>query len=170
MKISIHRNVKELGKAASDKAASIIKETLSSQSYANIILATGTSQFEMLSALVNASDIDWARVRMFHLDEYIGIDKKHRASFRKYLQERFVDKVGPLKSTIFIEGDGPSIQKELDRLNSQIEEHPIDVAMVGIGENAHLAFNDPPADFETEVPYLVVDLDEACRSQQLGEG
>ena len=159
-----------MGRAASDLAASIIRETLVKQKYANIILATGTSQFEMLSELIKAEDVDWTRVRMFHLDEYIGINEHHPASFRKYLQERFIDRVAPMKSAILIEGDAPDIQIEIQRLNKLIEQHPIDVAMIGIGENAHLAFNDPPADFETEVPYLVVDLDETCRAQQLGEG
>lgn len=159
-----------MGRAASDQAASLIRKALEKQSYANIILATGTSQFQMLSELVKAEGIDWTRVRMFHLDEYIGISTQHPASFRKYLKERFVDLVAPLKSAIFIQGDAPDIQLEMQRLNQLIQQYPIDVAMIGIGENAHLAFNDPPADFETEVPYIVVELDEMCRAQQLGEG
>jgi len=107
---------------------------------------------------------------MFHLDEYIGLGMEHPASFRKYLKERFVDRVGSLKAYYFIDGDAAEPAAECRRLNELIRAHSIDVALVGIGENGHLAFNDPPADFETEEPYLVVDLDEKCRRQQLGEG
>ena len=105
----------------------------------------------------------------FHLDEYIGLPKSHPASFRKYLQERIVDRVTPA-DFIFIEGDAPELAAECDRINQIIASRQIDLALVGIGENGHLAFNDPPADFETEEPYLVVELDDACRRQQLGEG
>ena len=134
---------------------------------ANIIVATGASQFEMLGELVK-EDIDWSVVTGFHLDEYIGIDVSHPASFRKYLKERFVDLL-PIKEFNYVDGSIDA-EAECKRLGEIISRHPIDVAFVGIGENGHLAFNDPPADFETEEPYLVVNLDEACRRQQLGEG
>jgi glucosamine-6-phosphate deaminase len=107
---------------------------------------------------------------MFHLDEYIGLGADHPASFRKFLKERFVDKVPGLKAVYFVDGDSDNPQAECQRLNSIIVRHPIDAAMIGIGENGHLAFNDPPADFETEEPFIVVELDERCRKQQLGEG
>jgi glucosamine-6-phosphate deaminase len=107
---------------------------------------------------------------MFHLDEYVGLPDTHNASFRKYLKERFVNKVGILKDVFFIDGDKPDPYSECRNLNEIISNFPIDIAFVGIGENGHLAFNDPPADFEVEDPYLVVDLDEKCRKQQLGEG
>jgi len=136
---------------------------------ANIILATGTSQFETLNQLIAEQGIDWSKVVMFHLDEYIGLPITAPASFRKYLTERFLSKVPALKAAHLINGETDA-QAECDRLSGLITRHPIDVALVGIGENGHLAFNDPPADFETEVPYIIVELDEACRRQQLGEG
>ncbi len=159
-----------MGFAAASQAASLIRQTIKEKSSANIVLATGASQFETLSALVQSKELDWSKVSMFHLDEYIGLGENHPASFRKYLKERFVDLVSPLKSSFFIEGDASDILSEIERLNHLIQQYPIDVALVGIGENGHLAFNDPPADFATEKPYIVVELDEACRRQQLGEG
>jgi glucosamine-6-phosphate deaminase len=159
-----------MGAAAAKHAAKAIRSALESNRAANIILATGASQFEMLAALVQARDIDWSNVTMFHLDEYIGLGITHPAGFRKYLQERFVEQVSPLKAVHFVNGDANDPQQECNRLNQIIADHSIDAAMVGIGENGHLAFNDPPADFETEAPFVVVDLDETCRKQQLGEG
>lgn len=160
----------DCGTAAADNAARLIRQTIRKNRRANIILATGASQFEMLTNLVAAQDIDWSCVTMFHLDEYIGLGSDHLASFRKYLKERFVDKVAPLKAVHFVNGDAKDPVLECKRLGNIIAEHPIDVAMIGIGENGHLAFNDPPADFQTDQPYIVVELDERCRRQQLGEG
>jgi glucosamine-6-phosphate deaminase len=119
--------------------------------------------------LIGEKNIDWTKVVMFHLDEYIGLPVTHNASFRKYLQERFLDKVPPLKAAYLVNGETDPVA-ECTRLGELIGKHPIDVALVGIGENGHLAFNDPPADFETESPYIVVELDEQCRKQQMGEG
>ncbi len=159
-----------MGAAAAGAAAEEIKAAIADKGQANIILATGASQFEVLKNLVAAEGIDWSKVVMFHLDEYIGIGQEHPASFRKYLKERFVDQVSGLKAVHFVDGDAEDPQAECDRLGEIIAAHPIDVALVGIGENGHLAFNDPPADFETEAAYIVVDLDDKCRRQQLGEG
>ncbi len=159
-----------MGAAAAGAAAEEIKAVIVDKGQANIILATGASQFEVLKNLVAAEGIDWSKVVMFHLDEYIGIGQEHPASFRKYLKERFADEVSGLKAVHFVDGDAEDPQAECDRLGGIIAAHPIDVALVGIGENGHLAFNDPPADFETEDAYIVVDLDEKCRRQQLGEG
>lgn len=170
MNMHIHESTSELGQAAARKAGQLIRSALQLKGTANIILATGASQFEMLNYLVLESGIDWSRVTMFHLDEYIGIDDQHPASFRKYLRERFVKQVPQLAAVHFIRGDAPDPEEECDRVSDLIEEHPIDVALIGIGENGHLAFNDPPADFEIEDPYIVVELDEGCRRQQLGEG
>lgn len=156
--------------AAAGAAAEEIKTAIAGKGQANIILATGASQFEVLKNLAAAEGIDWSKVVMFHLDEYIGIGQEHPASFRKYLSERFVDEVSGLKEVHFVNGDAEDPQAECDRLGEIIAAHAIDVALVGIGENGHLAFNDPPADFETENAYIVVDLDEKCRRQQLGEG
>ena len=167
MEIIISETKQELGKVAAHRGAGLIRDAILQNGKANIIVATGASQFEMLNELVK-EDVNWSLVTAFHLDEYIGISKAHPASFRKYLKERFVDLVKP-REFIYVNGDTDP-EKECIRLGELIIKHPIDVAFVGIGENGHLAFNDPPADFETEVPYLVVNLDEECRRQQLGEG
>lgn len=169
MKIEIANDAKELGVAAGRVTARLIKETIARNGTANVILATGTSQFETLNQLIQEKEIDWSKVTMFHLDEYIGLPETHPASFRKYLKERFLAKVPPLKAANLVNGEGDA-QAECVWLGDLITQHPIDVALVGIGENGHLAFNDPPADFDTEEPYIVVDLDEACRKQQFGEG
>jgi glucosamine-6-phosphate deaminase len=168
MTIHISSSGAELGRNAGTAAAKLIKETIAAKGNASIILATGTSQFETLNQLLSA-DIDWSKVTMFHLDEYIGLPITHPASFRKYLSERFISKVPALKAAHLINGEIDA-RAECDRLGKLITESPIDVALVGIGENGHLAFNDPPANFDTEEPYIVVELDEACRKQQLGEG
>lgn len=167
MEIVISGTKQELGQKAAQMGAEIIRKAILENGTANIIVATGASQFEMLDALVK-EDIDWSVVTAFHLDEYIGIPETHPASFRKYLKERFVDVVSP-KEFIYVNGGSDPFQ-ECERLKKSISKHPIDVAFVGIGENSHLAFNDPPADFETEDAYLVVNLDEDCRRQQMGEG
>ncbi|PIF05785.1 MAG: glucosamine-6-phosphate deaminase [Draconibacterium sp.] len=166
MKIIVAENKRELGKQAAIKGADLIRKAIEQRGEANIIVATGASQFEMLEELVKEK-IDWSVVTGFHLDEYVGIDELHPASFRKYLKERFVDLV-PLKKFHYINGNG--VEEECKRLGEVINRHPIDVAFVGIGENGHLAFNDPPADFETQEPYIAVNLDDDCRRQQLGEG
>ena len=169
MKVVITQSANELGNEAAAYALTLIRNIIEEKGSANIILATGTSQFETLNALVEAKDIDWSKVTMFHLDEYIALPLSHPASFRKYLQERFISRVSPLKAVHLINGEG-DIGQEVEKLSTIISQHPIDVALVGIGENGHLAFNDPPADFEIETPYLVVNLDEPCRKQQMGEG
>lgn len=169
MDIHIAQDNFQLGSAAGSRTAELIRTAIREKGSANIILATGTSQFETLNQLIAERDIDWGKVVMFHLDEYINLPATHPASFRKYLKERFLSKVPALKAAYLIGGETHP-QAECDRLGELIGRHPIDVAQVGIGENGHLAFNDPPADFETEKPYLVVSLDEACRKQQLGEG
>ncbi len=166
MEIIISKTKQELGKKAAEKGAELIRKAIAKKGVANIIVATGASQFEMLEELVKR-DIDWNVVTGFHLDEYIGIDETHPASFRKYLKERFVSQVS-LKEFHYVNGN--EAENECKRLGKIISRHPIDVAFVGIGENGHLAFNDPPADFETEEPYLLVNLDDDCRKQQLGEG
>lgn len=169
MNVEIFPDRESLGAHAGAKGAELIKEVIHAKGEANIILATGQSQFETLETLIKDKEIDWSKVRMFHLDEYIGMPITHKASFRKYLNERFVDQVGALKEVVLINGEGDA-QEECKRLGDIIRNYPIDVAFVGIGENGHLAFNDPPADFDVEDPYLVVDLDALCRQQQMGEG
>ncbi|HET9487914.1 MAG TPA: glucosamine-6-phosphate deaminase [Chryseosolibacter sp.] len=169
MDIQIKNDPLELGQSAGQRAGNLIRSSIEGKGGANIILATGTSQFETLNQLIREKDIDWSKVTMFHLDEYIGIPDTHPASFRKYLKERFLAKVPPLKSAHLINGES-NPEAECVWLGDLITQFPIDVALVGIGENGHLAFNDPPADFDTEEPYIIVDLDEACRRQQYGEG
>ena len=170
MEIDISKGPDELGQKAGKAAAESIRGAIAKNGTANVILATGTSQFETLNQLIGESDIDWSKVVVFHLDEYIGLNQSHPASFRKYLKERFIDKVEPLESVFLINGEEEDPKAECKRLGDLISKHPIDVALVGIGENGHLAFNDPPADFETEEPYIVVTLDGPCRQQQFNEG
>ena len=160
---------KETSEAAANAASAKLREAITINGHARFIVATGASQFDFLNTLTADTAIDWTKTTMFHLDEYIGISDSHPASFRKYLQERLVDIVQPA-TVHFLNGETDNPQSECDRLNEIISQHQIDVAFVGIGENGHLAFNDPPADFETEYPYIVVELDEACRLQQVGEG
>lgn len=169
MNTQVFDSKEEMGAAAAQTGAKRLNEVLDSRGDASIIVATGASQFEMLSSL-SGSGLHWPSITGFHLDEYIGISITHEASFRKYLWQRFVSQLPlPLKAFHFLDGEGDA-QAECDRVGQLISETTIDVAFVGIGENGHLAFNDPPADFETESPYIVVDLDDACRKQQLGEG
>jgi len=170
MDIQIMPDKQQMGKAAAAAGAELVRKALAERGAASLIVATGASQFEMLAALSAASDIDWHRVTGFHLDEYVGLPITHPASFRRYLWERFVSRLPlPLRAFHFLDGEEDPAA-EAARVSDIIRRHPIDVAFVGIGENGHLAFNDPPADFETEQPYIVVQLDDACRRQQLGEG
>lgn len=170
MNIKISPTKDEMGADAAKHGAEIIRATLSEKGEATIIVATGASQFEMLAALTQEPDIDWSRVTGFHLDEYAGLSITHGASFRRYLWERFVSKLPlPMRAFHFLNAE-ESCADECTRVGALIRNFEIDAAFVGIGENGHLAFNDPPADFETEDPYIIVSLDEACRRQQLGEG
>lgn len=159
----------ETSEAAAHVASRKLRAAIDANGHASFIVATGASQFDFLAALTADKAIDWSNTTMFHLDEYIGIPETHPASFRKYLRERLVNIVQP-GTVHFLDGEAGEPQAECDRLNRIIAHHRIDVAFVGIGENGHLAFNDPPADFETEAPYILVELDEACRLQQVGEG
>jgi glucosamine-6-phosphate deaminase len=168
MQVKTFVNRQAMSRAAAAHAARILTDVLATQSRARIIAATGASQFEFLEALVAAPGIDWARVEMFHLDEYVGLPMDHPASFRRYLLERLIRPAGIL-SYHLLDGEHDA-RAVADAAGDAIRSAPIDAAFVGIGENGHLAFNDPPADFLTERPYLVVQLDEACRRQQVGEG
>jgi glucosamine-6-phosphate deaminase len=169
MEIRVLPDKRTLGETAAADAAAALRETIAARGVANVIAATGAAQFEFLEALTRTPGIDWKKTVFFHLDEYVGLPATHPASFRRFLRERIVDRVHP-GTFHFAEGDAPDPATECRRLGALITAHPIDIAFVGIGENGHLAFNDPPADFETQEPYIVVELDEACRRQQLGEG
>jgi glucosamine-6-phosphate deaminase len=169
MEIKIFDSRLELAQAAANEAAGLIRQAIAARGQAYLIAATGASQFEFIDALVLQPNIDWAQVTFFHLDEYVGLSQTHPASFRRYLQERIVNRVQP-RAFHFLNGDAPDPAGECERVGELIARETIDVAFVGIGENGHLAFNDPPADFATEAPYLIVELDEACRRQQVGEG
>jgi glucosamine-6-phosphate deaminase len=159
---------KSLASAAAARAATVIRHSIAERKKARIIAATGASQFEFLEALTSTADIDWQSVEMFHLDEYMGLPATHPASFCKYLRERLIDKVGIGEYHLLSGTDDPaSVMKEV---GEQLQRALIDVAFVGVGENGHLAFNDPPADFDTQEPYAIVTLDEPCRRQQLTEG
>ncbi|MBA7529301.1 Glucosamine-6-phosphate deaminase 1 [subsurface metagenome] len=169
MKVKIFKTKQQMCKAAAKEAARILISTIKEKSEAIFVVATGESQFEFLKNLVSISSIDWSKTVIFHLDEYIGIQETHPASFRKYLKERLINKV-PLKNFYLINGNAEEPEAECERLGKIINEKRVDVTFVGIGENGHLAFNDPPANFETKKPYIVVELDEICRRQQFGEG
>jgi len=168
MVINVHEDKLSLGRAAAEAAAVSLRNAIQSSGRARIVAATGASQFEFLDALTAMPGIEWARVEMFHLDEYIGLPVSHPASFRKYLLERLIRKTGITKYH-FLDGDG-NVPEIVRKVSAELTAAPIDIAFVGIGENGHLAFNDPPADFQTEEPYIIVDLDEPCRLQQVGEG
>jgi len=167
MKISILENPAELGKVAAQYSADIINEAIARKGKARIVLSTGASQFDTIKALTE-SDIDWSKVEMFHLDEYIGLPETHPASFRKYLKERFLSNVNIQKAYLVDGEDDP--QKVIAYLTAEIRKEPIDLGLIGIGENAHVAFNDPPADFGTEEAYICVTLNDTCKEQQVREG
>lgn len=168
MILQIYDDKVSLAHAAARRAAETLREAIRTRDKARIIAATGASQFEFLDILTASEGIEWPRVELFHLDEYIGLPISHPASFRKYLLERLIRKTGIVKYHL-LDGEG-DVGEVIRRVGGELTSAPIDVAFAGIGENGHLAFNDPPADFETNAPYLVVELDEACRRQQVGEG
>lgn len=168
MKIRVLDSKKAVGHAAADHAATSLRTTLSQSGTARLVAATGASQFDFLEFLTAAPDIDWKRIELFHLDEYVGLPATHPASFRRYLLERLINKTG-ITNHHLLDGqrDPQAVAAEIGRT---IASRPVDLAFAGIGENGHLAFNDPPADFQAQEPYLVVQLDEACRRQQVNEG
>ncbi|MGC1903360.1 MAG: glucosamine-6-phosphate deaminase [Candidatus Acidiferrum sp.] len=168
MIVRVFPDKKTLSLASAEQAAAAIRHAILANGHARIIAATGASQLDFLDALTRADGIDWSRVEMFHLDEYVGLPVSHPASFRKYLTENLIRKVA-LKNYHLLDGEG-DVREVIRKVGEAIASGPIDIAFAGIGENGHLAFNDPPADFETCAPYLLVKLDEACRMQQVGEG
>lgn len=167
MRLSISDNSIEMGKKAAQKVAELINDCIEEKGEARIMVSTGMSQFEFFDALI-AMDIPWDKIEIFHLDEYVALPVTHAASFRKYLKERFVDKVGS-KRMNYINGE-ENLDSVIMEMSARLTEKPIDIGIIGIGENAHIAFNDPPADFETTAAYHVVELDKKCRMQQVGEG
>lgn len=166
MEIRICKDSVELGKSAAKETALALRAAIAEKGSARIVLSTGKSQFDTLKALVEEEGIKWDCVEMFHLDEYVDLPETHGASFRKYLKERFVEKVGPLKAAHFVDGTKECIA----RLTEEIRKAPIDIGLIGIGENGHIAFNDPPADFDTKEAYIIVNLNDRCKQQQMGEG
>ena len=157
-----------MSRAAARHASRTLQDAIARRGQARIVAATGASQFEFLAALTRAPGIDWARVEMFHLDEYVALSIEHPASFRKYLLDRLIEPTG-IRRYHLLDGERDAA-RAADRTGRELAAADVDVAFVGIGENGHLAFNDPPADFATERPYIIVTLDEACRRQQVGEG
>lgn len=168
MRLKVFENKRALSDAAAKQASAALRASIAERGRARIIAATGMSQLDFLDALTKSAGINWQLVEMFHLDEYIGLPATHPASFRRYLLDNFVTKAGITRHH-FLDGDKDPAEVS-ERVGKELALAPIDVAFVGIGENGHLAFNDPPADFQTEKPYLIVNLDEACRRQQVGEG
>lgn len=169
MLVRIFNSRESLGQAAAGQAAAAIRRAIAAKGQARIIAATGTSQAAFLNALTKTDNIAWAKVEAFHLDEYIGLPITHPASFRKILLEQLMHKAGIIHYHL-LDGEAPDPAEVIRRVGKQIASASVDVAFLGIGENGHLAFNDPPADFETEDPFIIVELDEACRRQQVGEG
>jgi glucosamine-6-phosphate deaminase len=168
MRLKVFNDKITLGRAAAEQAATAIRRAISERGEARIIAATAASQLEFLDALTKASGIDWTKVEAFHLDEYIGIPITHPGSFRKMLMEQLVVKTG-IRQYHLLAGDAAEPAAVVRQIGTQLASAPIDIAFLGIGENGHIAFNDPPADFNTEEPYIMVTLDEACRQQQVGE-
>lgn len=167
MKVEIFQTSKELGRAAANFCELSINRAINEKGTARIVLSTGASQLETIRNLINI-DVDWSRVDMFHLDEYLGLPESHIASFRRYLNEEFIKHVN-LRKAYLVDGEGDAAAK-LEKLSIKLLEMPVDLALIGIGENAHIAFNDPPADFATQAPYIIVKLDDTCKRQQVGEG
>ncbi len=170
MKVTIHQTKDAMGGRAAAEGAEKIRAALADRGEAAIVLATGTSQFEMLHCLAREERIDWEKVDIFHLDEYIGLGEDHPASFRRFLRERFIERISSAPAHFHSIDGRAEPEAECRRLGRLIGSRTVDAAFVGIGENGHLAFNDPPADFDTTRPFIVVGLDETCRKQQLGEG
>ena len=171
MNIRIEHSRELMGSRAADDAARRICAAIAERGEARVIFASAASQFDFLESLVAHGEIDWSKVHGFHLDEYVGLPDSHPASFRRFLRERLLAKLPcPMKDFTFVGGDAPDTAAECARLEAAVRERPIDLACIGIGENGHIAFNDPPADFETKAAYAVVALDEVCRRQQVGEG
>jgi glucosamine-6-phosphate deaminase len=168
VQIKIFEDKPTLGRTAAAHAAESLRACIRSQGSARLVAATGAAQFEFLEALTGTPGIDWSRVELFHLDEYAGLPATHPASFCGYILERIIRKTGITKYHLLDgERDPYEVAKEVSKA---LDEKPVDIMFAGIGENGHLAFNDPPADFEIEEPYIVVELDQACRQQQVGEG
>ena len=167
MNINISENAAELGNRAAKLTAKELNKAIAKNGEARLVLSTGASQFETIAALLK-QDVDWSRVEVFHLDEYVDLPITHVASFRKYIKERFADRAKP-KAVHYVNTEG-DVSANIADLTKKLREKPVDVALIGIGENGHIAFNDPPADFDTEEAYIIVNLDERCRKQQLGEG
>ena len=157
-----------MAQAAAAHAAAAIRRAIDSHGRARIIVATGASQFEFLEDLTANQAVDWTRVTLFHLDEYVGLPIEHPASFRRYILDRVIGKTS-LQDYLLLDGEG-DVREVCRQAGAALNSAPVDVAFVGIGENGHLAFNDPPADFATDEPYIIVQLDDACRRQQVGEG
>jgi glucosamine-6-phosphate deaminase len=157
-----------LGRAAADQALAVMSAAVRERGCARVVAASAASQFEFLAALSEAQDFPWKDVELFHLDEYIGLPMTHPASFCRFLHEHLIDKTGIANHHLLNGAGHPA--KVIREVGGRLARAPIDIAFVGIGENGHIAFNDPPADFETDEPFLVVNLDEACRRQQVGEG
>ncbi|TKJ17014.1 glucosamine-6-phosphate deaminase [Candidatus Woesearchaeota archaeon B3_Woes] len=169
MKLEIYNTKKEASYVAAKKAVEILNSAIKSKGHANIVAATGTSQFEFLKNVIKDKSIDWSKVTLFHLDEYIGLPEKHKASFRRYLRKRLINKIH-LGEVHLIKSTSKDPKEEIKLLNKEISKKEIDIAFLGVGENGHLAFNDPPADFKTAKPFIIVKLDEVNRKQQLKEG
>jgi len=169
MKLILSENDKILGKKSAEQIAESLNQAIGQKGHARVIFSTGASQFAMFEALLNA-DVNWSKVEFFHLDEYIGITQEHPASFIKYLKERFISKLKTNLKKIHFVDTSVGAENIMAQIGEEISREPVDLGVIGIGENGHIAFNDPPADFDCDEPFKIVKLDEACRKQQWGEG
>jgi glucosamine-6-phosphate deaminase len=169
MKTIICKDKDDLGRQAAQRGVELIRRAIDNKGRANIVVGTGPSQFGVFDGLIAAEGVDFSRVVMFHLDEYVGIDESHAASFRGMLRRMLVERLTPRPEAFYVNGQH-DLDAELRTLAELMHEYPLDVAFLGIGENGHLAFNDPPADFDTQEPFIVVDLADSCKRQQVGEG
>jgi glucosamine-6-phosphate deaminase len=169
LRVEIFDKTEDMGKASADFVAGKLESSINKKGNANLIIGTGASQYPFLNALLTKK-LDWSKINLFHLDEYIGLSNRHPASFRRFLKERVADKVNPA-NVYYLNGDADDIEAEIRRYERLLKENPVDVACIGIGENGHIAFNDPAvADFNDPAYLKVVEMDEACRKQQVGEG
>jgi len=169
MEINVYKNKNKTSCQAAKIAKNILIKNIKEKGIATFVIGTGISQLSFINKLTSFSEINWSKTVMFHLDEYIGITEKHNASFRNYLKKNFLSKIDDIGEYYFINGEN-NPEEECERINQIIKNYEIDVSFVGIGENGHLAFNDPPADLETKKPYIIVNLNKKCREQQVNEG
>lgn len=170
LRVRVFETRKEMGDCAGAEAAAILRKLLAERESVNVMFAAAPSQNETLAALLEDSYIDWSRINAFHMDEYAGLDPAHPAGFRNYLRRAIFDRK-PFKSVHLINGNASDPIREAQRYDALLREHPLDLCILGVGENGHIAFNDPPvADFQDKSFVKLVELEQRCRQQQVHDG